>query len=112
MAVRQGLIDDGPQAEGRWGNQVSLSDERMAHILEYPEMRTQEDKIARTLLEPDVVVQSQSDGTVRLFHSFYEGLPIGDKHLCVVVKYTEGSAFVITAYLTDRTKKGEVPWRK
>jgi len=42
-------------------------------------MRGQEDKIAEALLEPDIVIQSQSDDTVRLFHHFYEGLIIGDK---------------------------------
>ena len=38
-----------------WGNSVSLTDERRAHLLEHPEMQGQEDKLAETLLEPDVV---------------------------------------------------------
>lgn len=72
----------------------------------------QENKIADTLLQPDTVVQSQSDDTVRLFFRLYRGLTIGDKYLCVVVKYLEASIFVITAYFTDRIKKGEVIWRR
>ena len=95
-----------------WGNSVSLTDERRAHILEHPEMRGQEDKLAETLLEPDVVIQSQSDDTVRLFHRLYRRLTIGDKYLCVVVKYMEGSVFIITAYFTDKVKRGEVLWKK
>ena len=33
---------------------------------------------------------------------------MGDKYLCVVVKMSQGDAFVLTAYLTDSVKRG---WR-
>lgn len=95
-----------------WGNGVSLTEVRRIHLLEHPEMREQENKISQTLLEPDVVVQSQSDDTVRLFRRFYRRLTIGDKYLCVVVKYVEGDVFIITAYFTDKVKKGDVLWKK
>jgi hypothetical protein len=95
-----------------WGNDVQLTSERLAHLLEHPELRKQENKIADTLLQPDTVVQSQSDDTVKLFFRLYRGLTIGDKYLCVVVKYLEASIFVITAYFTDRIKRGEVIWRR
>ncbi len=95
-----------------WGNSVSLTDERKAHLLEHPEMRGQEDKLAEALLAPDVVIQSLSDDTVRLFHRSYERLAIGDKYLCVVVKYVEDGVFVITAYFTDKVKRGEILWKK
>jgi len=95
-----------------WGNRVRLTEERRAHLLEHPEMRGQEDKLAETLFEPDVIIQSQSDDTVRLFHRLYRRLAIGDNYLCVVVKYLEGDIFVITAYFTDKIKRGEVIWKK
>jgi hypothetical protein len=37
---------------------------------------------------------------------------VGGKHLCVVVKVRQDDAFVVTAYLTDRVKKGTVLWPK
>jgi len=37
---------------------------------------------------------------------------LGGKWLCVVVKYSVVEPFVLTAYLTDKPKKGEVLWRK
>ncbi len=95
-----------------WSNSVSLTEVRRIHLLEHPEMREQQDKLAGTLLEPDVVVQSQSDDTIRLFHRFYRRLTIGDKYLCVVVKYMRDDIFVITAYFTDKVKRGEVLWKK
>jgi len=36
----------------------------------------------------------------------------GNKYLCIVVKFKEKDAFVITAYFTDSIKKGEAIWRK
>ena len=35
---------------------------------------------------------------------------VGDKYLCVVVKTIKHDAFVLTAYLTDVIKKGEIIW--
>jgi len=95
-----------------WGNSVDLTEERYAHLSEHPEMVGQEGKLAETLLEPDAVIQSKADETVRLFHRFYQGLSIGDKHLCIVVKYLESEVFIITAYFTDKVKRGEILWPK
>ena len=91
---------------------MTLTDERRAHLREHPEMRKQEDKIIETLLEPDVVIQSQSDDTVSLFYRSYSGLPIGDKFLCLVVKYRPDDAFIVTGYFADKVKRGEVLWKR
>ncbi|MFZ4677003.1 MAG: hypothetical protein ACOYM4_15155, partial [Nodosilinea sp.] len=46
----------------------------------------------------------------RTAHPYYrEGTIAGDKWLCVVVKYLDNDAFVITAYLTDKLKPIEAP---
>ena len=47
---------------------------------------------------------------VRLFYEFYAQTIVGGKWLCVVVKYPENDAFVVTAYLTDKPKTGEDLW--
>ena len=96
-----------------WGNEVRLTQERLAHVSEHPEMKEQKDKLAETLLEPDVIIQSQSDRAIRLFHRLYKGTIVGDKYLCVVVKYPQvGNAFIITAYLTDKIKRGGILWKR
>jgi hypothetical protein len=100
------------ELEDPWHNNVILTAKRKSYILEHPEMAGQEQKITETIKHPDVIVQSRSDETVRLFHRYYQGLSIGDKHLCVVVKYTEENIFIITAYFTDKVKRGEVLWEK
>ena len=93
-----------------FGHSVRLTDERRGHILEHPEMTGLEAGIVRVLRQPQLVRRSRSDGTVRLFYEFYPDTIVGGKWQCVVVKYAENDAFVVTAYLTDKPKAGEDLW--
>ena len=93
-----------------FGRKVRLTDERLAHILEHPEMKDMATQIRRVLVHPQLVRRSRSDEAVRLFYEFYAQTIVGGKWLCVVVKYAEDDAFVVTAYLTDKPKAGEDLW--
>jgi hypothetical protein len=93
-----------------FGHQVRLTEERLAHILDRPEMKEMAAEIERVLRQPQLVRRSRSDGAVRLFYEFYAQTIVGGKWLCVVVKYVENDAFVVTAYLTDKPKAGEDLW--
>ena len=89
---------------------VRLTDERLNHILEHPEMRGMESELAIALNEPELVLQSATDEQVLLSYRFLSDTMVGGKWLCVVVKYNDDDAFVITAYLTDKPKKGRQVW--
>ena len=93
-----------------FGNDVRLTAERLSHILEHPEMTGMESEIVRVLRQPQLVRRSISDATVRLFYDFYAQTVLGGRWLCVVVKYVQNDAFVVTAYLTDKPKAGEDLW--
>jgi len=93
-----------------FGRQVRLTDERLTHILEHPEMKNLGAEIEQVLQEPQLVRRSRSDDAVRLFYEFYAPTIVDGKWLCVVVKYSESDAFVVTAYLTDKPKAGEDLW--
>jgi len=67
-------------------------------------------EIKRVLIHPQLVRRSRSTAAVRLFYEFYAQTIVGGKWLCVVVKYGENDAFVVTAYLTDKPKAGEDLW--
>ena len=98
--------------EDCFGQNVRLTDERLAHIVEHPEMAGMEGELERVLRQPRTVRRSRSDETVRLFYEFYSQTMVGGKWLCVVVKYHGNDAFVVTAYLTDKPKAGEELWAK
>lgn len=92
------------------GLAIRLTDERLAHIHQHPEMAGFDSAIAETLLNPQTVIQSISDPQAELFCRYYLGTRVGDKWLCVVVKHERNDAFVVTAYLTDKPKQGVVLW--
>jgi len=93
-----------------FGRSIRLTHERLAHIMEHPEMRGMEAQIERTLLQPTWVRRSKVDADIRLFYEFYAQTIVGGKWLCIVVKYTGDDAFIVTAYLTDKPKAGEDLW--
>jgi len=94
------------------GRSIRLTEERLRHILEHPEMEGMLESIRQTIMSPQKVIQSLSDREARLHYRFYVGTRVGDKYLCVVVKIVQEEAFVLTAYLTDAIKKGDLIWPK
>lgn len=58
------------------------------------------------------VNRSASDGEAFLYYRFYDHTPVGGKYLCAVVKKGEAKAFLLTAYLTDKIKQGEIVWKR
>ena len=92
------------------GREVRLTDERLAHILEHPETRNMEAEIEQAVRHPELVRRSRSDDSVFLNYAFHPQTPVGSKWLCVVVKYEQNDAFVVTAYLTGQPKAGETLW--
>lgn len=96
----------------RFGRTVRLTDERIAHILEHVEMIGQVDKIEETVREPDIVIHSQRDPDVHLYHTHYPTTPVTEKDLLVAIKMTQGDDFVLTAFFTDAVKRGERIWEK
>jgi len=91
---------------------VRLTEERRAHIFEHLELVGMEAELAETLRNPRFVIQSRSDPAAEMSYRYFIGTKVGDKWLCVVAKYSTGDAFVLTAYLTDKPKKGEQLWPK
>jgi hypothetical protein len=94
------------------GRAVRLTDERWAHISEHPEMSNMRAAIEETLAGPEVVVQSPSEPRARLYYRFYHRTLVGGKYLCAVVLAKDADAFVVTAYLTDRVKRGLILWHR
>jgi hypothetical protein len=65
---------------------VRLTAERLAHILDHPEMQGMESEI-KVLRQPQFVRRSRSDTGTRLFYQFYTQTVLGGEWLCVVVRY-------------------------
>lgn len=94
------------------GRSIRLTEERWEHISGHPEMANMRASLEETLRTPEAVLESTADTNARLYYRFYHRTMVGGKHLCVVVKVLSGDVFVVTAYLTDRVKKGVLLWPK
>ena len=53
-----------------------------------------------------------SDSNVELFYKLVNVPIVGSKYICLVIKNLRIDFFLITAYFTDKIKKGEVKWKK
>jgi hypothetical protein len=91
---------------------IRITAERKTHILEHPELSGMEPAIEETIKKPEQVVRSQSDDKALLYYRLYRKTPVGEKYLCAVVKEGPMDSFLLTAYLTDRIKKGEMIWKR
>jgi hypothetical protein len=63
--------------EDCFGRTVRLTDERLAHILERPEMKQMGDELEHVLRQPQLCRRSRSDEAVHLFYEFHERTMVG-----------------------------------
>lgn len=96
--------------EEHQGFEIRVTDERLAHIEAHPELRGRLDLVIGTLAKPDTVVLSTRDSAVRLYHRFMADDLVGEKYLCAVIKWSSQDRFLLTAFFTDRVKRGTVIW--
>ena len=84
--------------------------ERLSHIhVAHEYMMGLEWIIQQTLEEPEAVRRSTSDPVrVRLYYRRFGGPVIRGRYICVVVKLQGDDAFVLTAYIADNVKRGDL----
>jgi hypothetical protein len=91
------------------GKKISFTKERFLHItLRHPELEGKEKEIIETLKNADFVQVSVYDKNVLLYYRL-----IGKSdYFVVAVKLLNNHGFIITAYIANMIKKGEVIWKK
>ena len=93
-----------------FGNQIELTEERWHHIIaQHPEITRYLDEIAQTLAQPILIKESRRDELVWLYYRYFGAIYDG-KYILVVVKVNKRK-FVLTAFITDYIREGEIIWR-
>jgi len=100
------------EVRSKLGKVIRLDEDRWKHVLEHPEMENQRFKIKETLVDPDEVRESVYKSSVWLFYRLYTKSPVSEKHLLVAVEVLDGEGFIVTAFFTDKVKKGGLIWKK
>lgn len=92
------------------GVKIQLEEDQWSKIVrdKHPVMRGKEVLVKDALTATDFVRRSIKAQDVFLYYK-----KSGKYYVCVVVRHKENKeGFIMTAYLTDRTKEGEEIWRK
>ena len=90
------------QLTDKTGRKIHLSNESRKIIRKkHPEVESYE-KIEETLKYPTKITDYSIDESIRYYYRYYKHLPSPDKYLFVVVKYLNGTGFVVTAYFEDK----------
>ncbi len=86
------------------GKLIHLSKERWNnHIkIEHPDM-VGTDEIIRVLKEPDSIINLGEEKVY--FYKYYKNRKFKSKYLKIIVKYLNGSGYVITAYFARNIRK-------
>jgi hypothetical protein len=95
------------------GQLIRLTRRQWSHILNrHDYMEGKQWVVRETLEDPAEVRKSVDDpNTVKLYYRRYT-TTVGERWVCVVVKFLDSDAFIITAYETDKLISGELIWPK
>ena len=92
-----------------FGNRLHLDPAHRAHILAaHPEIRPYLGRLADVFKAPEWVKRSRRDPSIYLYYRFYADAVDG-KYLLGVAKITSRSV-VLTCYVTDTIKQGDLLW--
>ena len=75
--------------------------------IKHPEIAGKESEVKNCLSDPVEIRISSEDPDVYLYY-----LPWGKYFICVVVRHLNGDGFIITSYITDKIKEGEIICKK
>jgi|YelNatPaOPRAMG01_1025707.scaffolds.fasta_scaffold205474_1 hypothetical protein len=97
------------EVNSKLGRRIRITRSYWAMIItkKHPSVTNREEDVKLTLVDPDEVRKSRCDTSVHLYYR-----RVDDKLICVVTKHLNKHGFIITVYLTDKIKRGEVVWKK
>ncbi len=94
-----------------FGHRLVLEAARRAHIVtDHPEVRPYVSRLAEVFGSPEWVKRSRRDRSVYLYYRFYPDM-LGGKYLLAVARIGVHPE-VLTCYITDAIKHGELLWPK
>jgi hypothetical protein len=75
-------------------------------------MKEQLHHMKEALVDPDEIRESMHTPSIWMFYKLYPHSPVSEKYLLVIVKVSDGEGFIVTAFFTDKLKKGGLLWKK
>ena len=99
------------ELKDKFNNSIRIAEKQWSHIIKvHPEVQPYKDRVADVLANPDLVKKSKRNGDIFLYYHYYKDIYEG-KHLLAVVE-TKHKKLLLTCYITDRIKEGDIIWKK
>lgn len=73
----------------------------------HPIIKKYEKEVKETLENPDEIRKSKKDPSVFLYYKKYKAW-----FVCVLVRHLNNEGYIITAYVADKIKKGDIIWQR
>ena len=91
------------------GKKIRTTEEywKLISEVKHPLVKRYEAEVKETIKNPDEVRRSRKASSVFLYYKKY-----GNLFICVLVRHLNNGGFIITAYIADKMKKGDVIWQK
>lgn len=99
------------EIKDRFNNKIKLTDKQWNHIIkEHPEAEPYKNRLSEVLGKPDLVKRSKRNKDTFLYYHYYKDIHRG-KYLLAVAE-TKEKSMILTCYITDRVKEGDIIWKK
>jgi len=91
------------------GERITITEHYWRYIVEvkHPQMEGKEKEVVETLKHPEEIRKSRRDPNTHLYYKKTD-----NKFICVICKHLNEEGFIITTYITNRIKEGELTWKK
>jgi hypothetical protein len=76
-------------------------------LIKHPAMKNKLNLVKEALINPDEIRRSIKDSAIHLYYK-----KLNHYFISVVCKHLNSEGFIITTYITDRIKEGEILWKK
>ena len=84
---------------------IRMPQKQWSHITrKHSFMVAYEEEIKETLMKPDKITDYSFDEDVRYYYKYYRYKKGRYKYLFVMIKYLNGTGFIISAYFEDKIK--------
>ncbi len=91
------------EIKDKTGRTIRLTKERWKHIVNsHPIISNNIEEIKKTLQGPLLITKDEYDKQVYFYYKFYKNFKDKKTFLIIVVKYLNGSGFIITSFYTDK----------
>ena len=86
-----------------------MTDERWGHIIfEHDNLAGNIENVKDVLINPLIILESKDNHQTVFYYRYYKERDNKERYLLVLVKYLNGTGFIITSFFTNKIRTGNL----